>query len=334
MRFVKMHGCRNAYVFVDGRCEDIESPSALAVSVADSEQGIGSDGLIAVQPAELADVRMEMYNADGSRGATCGNGLRCLARYVLDADPTIGSWIVESMAVDRLRRELSSAVTGEPREGGMPRRVYDVLDRAIDAFELASSPALGVRRLVVQTDAGVGNVWALWTSQGAEVLTVDLGIPRVVRADVPGGDGPVPVVAQRIESGGATYSVVCVDTGNHHVVVFVESLEDVNLLVEGPLLERATAFSDRANVHFVKVVSRDILRVRHWERGSGVTLACGSGACAAVVAAVHTGQTEASCRVELPGGGVRVDLGETVLLTGRAEYVCRGEWRDGRVVYD
>jgi diaminopimelate epimerase len=270
--FVKLHGIGNDYVYIDGFDSTIPEPAELARRISPRRTAIGSDGLILVQPSSAADCRMEMYNADGSRGEMCGNGIRCVAKY---------------------------------------------------AYESGRSRANPMR---IETDAGIKVVQMKVKEGRVSEATVDMGPPIL--------DGPrIPVAAEGraidapLEVDGTTYRVTCVSMGNPHCVVFLPDVEDLELERIGPLFEHHAFFPKRVNTEFVRVVSPQELRMRVWERGSGETAACGTGACAVLVAAVLTSQSERQAIVHLNGGDLRIEWStdEHVYMTGPAEEVFRGE---------
>jgi diaminopimelate epimerase len=271
--FVKMHGIGNDYVYVDCFAHRVTDPVALARRVSARRTGIGSDGLILICPSAIADCRMEMYNADGSRGEMCGNGIRCVGKYVA--------------------------------EHGLSR----------------ANP------LRVETDAGI-KVLQLEAHDGrVERVTVDMGAPIL--------DGPrIPVAAEGrvidapFEVLGQPYRITCVSVGNPHCVVFLPEVDDLDLARIGPAFEQHAFFPRRVNTEFVRVDGPDALRMRVWERGSGETAACGTGACAALVAAVLTGRAERRATLRLNGGELDIawrTADEHLYMTGAAEEVFRGE---------
>lgn len=271
--FVKMHGIGNDYVYVDCFAHRVADPAALARRVSPRRTGIGSDGLILICPSTVADCRMEMYNADGSRGAMCGNGIRCVGKYVAD----------------------HGLATNDP--------------------------------LRVETDSGI-KVLAL-TRQGGRVtgVTVDMGEPILHGPRIPvAAEGRV--IDAPLEVAGVGYQVTCVSMGNPHCVVFTSDVDGLDLERVGPGFEHHPFFPDRVNTEFVRVDGPSQLRMRVWERGSGETAACGTGACAALVAAVLTGRAERRATLRLNGGALeiewRADDGH-VLMSGPAEEVFRGE---------
>jgi diaminopimelate epimerase len=273
LRFTKMHGIGNDYVYVDCFSQAVEDPARLARRISPRRTGIGSDGLILIRPSDVADCRMEMYNADGSRGEMCGNGIRCVGKYVY--------------------------------EHGLARR----------------------DSLRVETDAGI-KLLDLHAKQGRiDSVTVDMGEPIL--------DGPhIPVAAEGhvvdapLQVDGRTYAITCVSMGNPHCVVFVDEVEPLCLAEIGPQFEHHPFFPKRVNTEFVQVISRSELRMRVWERGSGETAACGTGACAALVAAAlnHRGDRRAVLR--LNGGNLDIEWRAAdghVMMTGPAEEVFSGE---------
>lgn len=275
MRFTKMHGAGNDYVYVDCCSQSIEVDlSALAVAVSDRHTGIGADGLILIHPSDRADVRMQMFNADGSEAEMCGNGVRCVAKYVYDR--------------------------------GLVKK-----------DELTIETRKGILTLHLHVQAG-----------RVEQVRVNMGPPILNAAEIPTrlpGDPPLEV---GLEVDGRPLSVSCLSMGNPHCIVFVDDLTDEWVLGVGPQIERHPAFPQRTNVEFVRVISPREIDVRVWERGTGETRACGTGACAAVVAGVLTGRTERTVAVHLPGGDLHVDWAPSgdVFLTGPAVEVFHGDW--------
>ena len=281
LAFTKMHGCGNDYVYIVADRMRPADPAALARRVADRRFGIGGDGLIMLCPSPTADVRMEMYNADGSRGEMCGNGIRCVAR---------------------LHYELS---------GGR------------------KNP------LVVDTDCGPKTIALKLASGGAVAATVDMGAPILEGREIP-VDCDGRVIDYPLTVAGREYRITAVSMGNPHCVIFVNdesvfSLDDAEFARLGVGFEHHPFFPRRVNTEFILPLSRERLRMRVWERGSGETLACGTGACAAQVAAVLTGRAERSATVELRGGNLEIEWRERgpeanhVFMTGEAVEVFKGE---------
>ncbi|HKV53970.1 MAG TPA: diaminopimelate epimerase [Candidatus Binataceae bacterium] len=280
--FVKMHGCGNDYVYVVADLARPADPAELAKRLSDRRFGIGGDGLIMLCPGgERADVRMEMYNADGSRGEMCGNGIRCVAR---------------------LHYELS---------GGRKNPV------------------------AVDTDCGVKTIELKIAGGRASAATVDMGEPILEGREIP-ADHDGRIIDYALEVSGRIERITAVSMGNPHCVVFVADdglfgLDDADFARLGRQFEHHRFFPRRVNTEFILPMGRDRLRMRVWERGSGETLACGTGACAALVAAVLTGRAERSAVVELRGGNLEIEwradgpLANHVFMTGEAIEVFRGE---------
>lgn len=309
MNFVKMHGLGNDYVYVNAFEQQVKDPVAVARRVSDRHRGIGSDGLILVAPSKVADVRMEMYNADGSRGKMCGNGIRCVAKF----------------AVERgLVKVTGSGLTEKLR------------DRNVIAQFLRSATVY----LTVETDAGVRELAAVRNEKGiVHQVCVDMGEPILPAGQVPvdvskmeGGaaqaDQPIVKVPFALPSG--TFLMTCVSMGNPHAVFFVDDLAKVDLYKDGPFVETHAAFPDRINAHFVQVISPSEVKVLTWERGSGATQACGTGACAVCVAGVLEQRTEKSVTTHLPGGDLHLEWSDDgkVYMTGPAEEAFTGCWAE------
>ena len=261
--FTKMHGLGNDYIYVD--CLNMPGPNAehapaLARAMSDRHRGIGSDGLILIRPpddAETADCRMEMYNADGSRGEMCGNGIRCVAKYVLD-------------------RRLAGRVDGD------------------------------VGTLGVQTDRGILKLNARLVSGVVETVRVAMGPPILRPADIPMRSEGDRCVRHTLSIDGQQLTITAVSMGNPHAVAFVDSFDGFDLVRLGPLVEHHELFPNRVNFHAVTVQSNAEATMKTWERGSGITQACGSGACAVLVAGVLEGRLERRAVVLLPGGDLSI----------------------------
>jgi diaminopimelate epimerase len=277
MRFTKMHGIGNDYVYVNCFAEPIPAdPAALSVKVADRHTGIGGDGLILICPSDKADARMRMFNADGSESEMCGNGLRCVAKYVHD-------------------------------------------------HGIARKP-----RLAIETGRGVLSVDLEVRNDRVSRVRVNMGEPILQGSRIPTTLPGDPPVNAALTAGGYSFEATCVSMGNPHAVIFVPDVAKVPLEAVGPILERAPAFPKRVNVHFVQVHSPTEVTMRTWERGSGITLACGTGACAVCVAGVLTGRTDRRLLAHLPGGDLELEWREDdnhVHMTGPATEVFSGEWQ-------
>jgi diaminopimelate epimerase len=291
MRFTKMQGLGNDYVYVDGvRQLPPRDPAAVARRVSDRHFGVGGDGLILILPSEVADARMRMFNADGSEAEMCGNGVRCVAKFVHDHGIA---------AKPRLRIETGRGVL--------------TLDLTVKGGKVDQ----------VRVDMGEPILRA------ADIPTTLPG-ERVVNAALPSWNAARALSGLLAKAGGEP-NVTCVSMGNPHAVLYCRDVAAVPLEAVGPVLENAPVFPRRINVHFVQVHSPGEATMRTWERGSGVTLACGTGACAVCVAGVLTGRTGRGLLAHLPGGDLRLEWSEAdnhVYMTGPAVEVFSGEWPD------
>lgn len=283
MKFTKMHGCGNDYVYVDCTKEVIPNISETAIRVSDRHFGIGSDGLILIKASDVADFEMDMYNADGSRGKMCGNGIRCVAKYVYDHGLT-------------------------------------------DKTTITVNTLSGIKTLKLTIEDGK-----------VSKVRVDMGEPELIPAQVPvkasvlglADDRREAIVAEPLEIKGRSYDITCVSMGNPHCITFIgEDVRDFPLEEVGPVFEKHELFPERVNTEFINVIDKDHLRMRVWERGSGETLACGTGACAVAVASYLNGFTGRSVDIELLGGHLEVVYDEKtnhVFMTGPATEVFSGE---------
>jgi diaminopimelate epimerase len=290
MRFTKMHGIGNDYIYVDCISNPPpRNPAALSKAISDRHYGVGSDGLILICPSERGDARMRMFNADGSEAEMCGNGIRCVAKYLYDHGLSKNNPLQIETGRGLLTLELN--VTAG--------KVHDV---TVDMGE----PILD-----------------------AEKIPTTLPGPRVV--DFPLVYDKLTEVGDRwISESGFGGCITCVSMGNPHAVLFCRDVARVPLSTVGPILEHWDRFPQRINVHFVQLHARDEVTMRTWERGSGITLACGTGACAVCVAGVLTGRTSRAIRAHLPGGDLSLHWADNqhVSMTGPAVEVFRGEWPD------
>ena len=276
LAFTKMEGCGNDYVYINGFTQSVpaEEKPALVRRLSDRHFGIGGDGVIFINPAKEADFEMEMWNADGTRSEMCGNGIRCVARYVYD---------------------------------------FGLTDQK--EFSIVSAGKVKYMTLYEQD----GQISAVRVNMGQPILEADQ-IP--VRAD------HSPVINVPIEVQGKEYRMTCVSMGNPHAVVFVDSTEDFPLEQVGPYFENHPCFPNRTNTEFVQVIDRSRVRMRVWERGTGETLACGTGCCATAVACVLNGLTDNAITVEVLGGELRIEWdreNNLVWMTGPATVVFSGE---------
>lgn len=274
MKFTKMHGIGNDYVYVNCFEETVENPKEVAVKVSDRHFGIGSDGLILIKPSDKADFTMEMYNADGSQGAMCGNGIRCVAKYVYD---------------------------------------YGLTDKT--EFSIETLGGIKYPKLTVENGK-------------ASLVEVNMGAPILKPAQIPVKYEGDSCINQPVNVEGQEYRITCVSMGNPHAIVYMENVDNLEIEKIGPKFEHHEIFPDRVNTEFVKVIDRKTLQMRVWERGSGETFACGTGACAVAVASILNGLAENEVTIRLLGGDLKIrwDKEEnTVYMTGSATTVFDGE---------
>lgn len=274
LQFTKMQGLGNDYVYVDCTKKKLENASEVAVKVSDRHFGIGSDGLILINASSVADFEMEMYNADGSRGEMCGNGIRCVAKYVYD---------------------------------------YGLTDQTHISVETLG----GIKYLDLTVEEG-----------RVRQVRVDMGRPMLCPKEIPVIANGESVIDMPIEVDDTEYRMTAVGMGNPHTVVFVEDVDGLEIEQIGPKFEHHPCFPNRVNTEFVKVLDRNTVKMRVWERGSGETLACGTGACAVAVACILNGLTENKVTVQLLGGDLLIEWdreADKVYMTGPAEVVFDGE---------
>ena len=279
MKFTKMEGCGNDYVYVDGSRESIpeQHKSELVKRLSDRHFGIGGDGVIFINPSDEADFEMEMYNMDGSRSEMCGNGIRCVGKYVYDKGLT-------------------------------------------DKTDITVISCGKIKYLQLNVDPDTKKV---------STVKVNMGAPILKASEVPVVSENEQVIDEEIEVAGKTYKMTCVSMGNPHAVVFVDKMvDDETLQKVGPVFEHHERFPKRTNVEFVEMIDRTHVKMRVWERGTGETLACGTGACAVTVACVLNHLTDTKITVELLGGTLEIEWDRTnqlVYMTGPAVTVFEGE---------
>lgn len=274
MKFTKMHGLGNDYVYVNCFKEKVDNAPEVSIKVSDRHFGIGSDGLILIKPSEVADFRMDMYNADGSQAEMCGNGIRCVGKYVYD---------------------------------------YGLTDKTRVAIETLA----GIKYLDLHVENGK-----------VATITVNMGSPILTATEVPVVSDKEQVVDETIVVQGKEYKMTCVSMGNPHCIVYVDDTKNFPLEEVGPAFENHEVFPKRVNTEFIEIIDRKTVNMRVWERGSGETLACGTGACASTVACILNGLTEDEITLHLLGGDllVRWDKEENlVYMTGPATVVFDGE---------
>lgn len=302
MKFTKMQGLGNDYVYVNCFEETVENPSEIAVRISDRHFGVGADGLILIRPSEEADFEMEMYNADGSRGEMCGNGIRCVAKYVYDYGLTHKTIIsVETLGGIRYLNLIveNGKVTQVRVDMGKPDLHADAIPILCEAVS---------EECVVDEESVLGG-------ECTEDHEEEKDCRKVI-------DEPIVV-------DGMEYRITGVSMGNPHAVVFLEDLKDLDIEKVGPKFENHERFPERINTEFVRIIDRETIEMRVWERGSGETLACGTGACAAAVAAILNGLAQRRVKVKLPGGELMIEWEEEtgkVYMTGPAVTVFEGEY--------
>lgn len=274
MKFTKMQGLGNDYVYVNCFKETIENPPEMAKKVSNRNFGIGSDGLIMINPSDVADFEMEMYNVDGSRSEMCGNGIRCVGKYVYD---------------------------------------YGLTEK---------------EHISVETLAGIKYLDLTVEDGKVKLVKVDMGSPELVPANIPIVADGDRVIDEPINVNGTEYRMTGVSMGNPHAVVYVEDVKGLDIETIGPAFENHERFPNRVNTEFVKVLDRNTVEMRVWERGSGETMACGTGACAVAVACILNGLTEDKVTVKLLGGDLQIEWdkeADKVYMTGSAEVSFDGE---------
>lgn len=276
MKFTKMHGIGNDYVYVNCFEETVKDPAAVARYVSDRHFGIGSDGLILIKPSDIADCEMDMYNLDGSQGAMCGNGIRCVAKYVYD---------------------------------------YGIIKK---------------ENISVSTKSGIKYLDLTVRDGKVALVRVNMGSPVLTASQIPVVSSTEEMINAPLKVNGETYYITAVSMGNPHAIVYMTDVDHLDIGEIGPYFENHMAFPDRVNTEFVEVLDDHTLKMRVWERGSGETLACGTGACAVAVASILNGHVdgEKPVTVKLLGGDLEIfwDRQENlVYMTGPAATVFDGE---------
>lgn len=275
MKFTKMNGIGNDYIYINGFEEKVDDPSALAIKLSDRHFSVGSDGVIIILPSKVADFRMRMFNADGSEGKMCGNGTRCVAKYVYEKGLT---------------------------------------DKTCVTLETLA----GIKTLDMDVEDGV-----------VKSVSVQMGKADFKASDVPVIFGGDEMVSQKLSLECGEWVITCVSMGNPHCVTFVNDTKSLDLEKIGPQFEHNPIFPERVNTEFIKVIDDATLEMRVWERGSGETLACGTGACASVAAAVKNGICEMNkeITVKLLGGDLKITCGSdySIAMRGPAEFSYEGE---------
>lgn len=275
MRFTKMHGCGNDYIYINCFEEKVENPEKLAIAMSERHFGVGSDGLVLIMPSDKGDFRMRMFNLDGSEGEMCGNATRCVGKYVYDRGLT---------------------------------------DKTMVALETGG----GMKYLDLHIKDGV-----------VETVTVDMGEPILEGRKIPVNSDKDPVIGEPMQILDREFAFTCVSMGNPHGVTFVDGTADFPVEMYGRVAEADPFFPNKANIEFVELVDGSHINMRVWERGSGETWACGTGACASVVACILNGKTERTVEVALLGGKLTIEWREAdnhVYMTGPAAFSFDGVW--------
>lgn len=275
LRFTKMHGCGNDYVYVNCFEEEVKDPVSLSIAISDRHFGVGGDGLVLICPSDRADAKMRMFNADGSEGKMCGNAIRCVGKYLYDH--------------------------------GIVRKTT----------------------VTVETLSGIKTLELFLKDGKADSAQVNMGPAILIPSEIPVNLPGEQAVAVPVKIAGEEHTITCVSMGNPHCIVFGGDPYELDLPKIGPLFENDPLFPERVNTEFIEVLDDHTLNMRVWERGSGETWACGTGACAAAVAAVLNGfcKKDENISVRLRGGELTIRYtDEAVFMTGKATEVFHGEW--------
>lgn len=275
MKFTKMHGIGNDYIYVNCFEEKVDNPEKVSIYVSDRRKGIGSDGLVLIMPSDKADFRMRIFNADGSEAMMCGNATRCIGKYVYDKGLT-------------------------------------------DKTEITLETNSGIKYLTLFPENGK-----------VEFVEVDMGKAILTPKDIPVNSDKERFISEPVEVDGKEYKITCVSMGNPHAIVYMDNIKDLELEKIGPSFENHKLFPDRINTEFIEVIDSHTLNMRVWERGSGETFACGTGACASVVASVLNGYCnhDEEVTVHLRGGDLKITWNSdgTVIMKGPAALICDGD---------
>lgn len=273
LKFTKMHGAGNDYIYINGFQHKIDNPGELAIKLSNRNFGIGSDGLVLILPSETCDFRMQMFNSDGSEAEMCGNASRCVGKFVYD--------------------------------NGLTSK----------------------KEITLETLAGTKYITLLDGDAKSRKITVDMGEPILDPQLIPVNVDSKPVINYPLDIDGKIWKVTCVSMGNPHAVTFTKDIDKLDLPVLGPKFEKNPIFPRKTNTEFIEVIDDNNLNMRVWERGAGETLACGTGACAAAVAASLNGLTDRKVTIHLLGGDLNIEWRESnnhVYMTGEAVTVFEG----------
>lgn len=275
MKFTKMHGIGNDYIYVNCFEEKVDNPEKVSIYVSDRRKGIGSDGLVMIMPSDKADFRMRIFNADGSEAMMCGNATRCIGKYVYDK--------------------------------GLTNKT----------------------EITLETNSGIKYLTLFPENGKVEFVEVDMGKAILTPKDIPVNSDKESFISEPVEVDGKEYKITCVSMGNPHAIVYMDDIKDLELEKIGPSFENHKLFPDRINTEFIEVIDSHTLNMRVWERGSGETFACGTGACASVVASVLNGYCnhDEEVTVHLRGGDLKITWNSdgTVIMKGPAALICDGD---------
>ncbi len=319
MRYSHMHGCGNSFYVIDARDGAIDDANALQTVRHNCGDPFDLDGIVMVHPSTVADVKTVIYNADGSRAPMCGNGVRCLSKFVVEGSTDAATQLSEPVSIGELSALLPKL--------SLPEQVSRVLLKSILQTEWVAEDRVSLCRLTAETDTGIKTHYCLSRSHQMIWATVSLSAAETRLARLNCTLDGEEAIDRAIRIGGRDYDVSVIGLGNLHCVVFVHDVDRIDVCEQGRAIETdVSRFPDSVNVHFVQRLASDHLKIKSWERGAGATLACGTGSCACVVAGVRTERCVSGCRVDQPGGTIYVDVGDDVLMSGPAVEVARGEW--------
>ncbi len=275
LKFTKMHSCGNDYIYIDCFNLKINNHKSLSIKLSDRNFGVGGDGVIFIYKSDIADAKMRMFNADGSEGKMCGNGIRCVGKYLYD------------------------------------KNLIDITKNRVN----------------IETLSGVKNLEVYKDNEEVTNIRVNMGSPEFIPDLIPVKLNVQKILNKEIKVDGKTYYINCVSMGNPHCVIFYDNIKNLNLEYIGPIFENLDIFPDKSNIEFVKILDHYTIEMRVWERGSGETLSCGTGACAAVVLGVENGflKSDTDITVKLKGGDLKIKyINKVVYITGNAQKVYEG----------
>ncbi|QUH28355.1 diaminopimelate epimerase [Vallitalea guaymasensis] len=275
MKFTKMHGCGNDYIYINGFQVKVDNPAQLSIKMSNRHFGVGSDGIVLILPSDVADFRMRMFNSDGSEAEMCGNAIRCVGKYVYD---------------NKMTDKTS---------------------------------------ITIETLAGIKILDMTVVDEKVTYAKVDMGEPILKAEDIPVISDKSPVIGEEIDVNGKTFEFTCVSMGNPHAIAYVDDTDTFEVEKIGKLVEIDEKFPKKVNVEFAQIIDNETIKMRVWERGSGETLACGTGACATLVASVLNNLTDRKAVVKLIGGDLLIEWDKEsnhIYMSGEAVTTFEGEW--------